>query len=142
MERSCSSADQPTMKYDINTYQVPITQEETKTILHTINNASLQELMSYKLSKTVANKLIVSRKKKAQFEDIKQLLFVDGLGLKKIESLCKNILNKTDTQIINNQVKTTKVHRKSYHNPRITDKDLEVCIYYTSLDNFDNNFLL
>ncbi|KAF2357743.1 RuvA domain 2-like [Trinorchestia longiramus] len=80
-------------QYDVHQYQVPLLQDQKQHILKVLNAATEEELLSYKLPKGNAQKLLAVRKKKKQFEDIKDLIFVEGIGLKKIELICHHILH-------------------------------------------------
>lgn len=90
-----------------------------------INTASLQDLLTFKLSKSVANRLLILRNKKENFTDLKELLFVEGLGLKRIEGLCMKILN-IDGRMKVTESKKQSERSKTYHQPKISDYILKV----------------
>lgn len=89
---SVDSTD-PDSRYNVFTYQLPLSDEQQGDVLETLNSATLKDLTGYKLSNTAAQKLISARQKNGSFKHIRDLLLVQGLGLKRIESLCNRIVN-------------------------------------------------
>ncbi|XP_042231481.1 transcription elongation factor, mitochondrial-like isoform X1 [Homarus americanus] len=78
--------------YDLSTYELPYSEKEKLLIIETINNASPEDFTRLKVTKGVIKKLLKSKSQVGSYQDVSQLLFIDGMGIKAVENLCKLVL--------------------------------------------------
>ncbi|GLV44772.1 uncharacterized protein CBL_14657 [Carabus blaptoides fortunei] len=89
----CSYSNSETNKPPGYMYGLELTSDQQKYILQKLNEANLEELASFSLPKQRIKKLDAWRKKNGQFNTLVDVLDVDGLGVKSLDKLCKNILH-------------------------------------------------
>lgn len=130
----------PIERYNVHTYHLPLSDTQHGMVLKTFNEASLKQLSDFKLSKSVADKLIQARQRKGSFKHIRDLLLVEGLGFKKIEAVCNQIVN-FDVNGANEERQARKRSRRlfvpewSHHNDRVINIlfHLTHLLYYSYL---------
>ena len=86
------TSDQHPKTYDPATYCLSFNTLEACAIMDVLNTATSQHLISFGISKGMANRLLKHRERIGGFEELSQLLEVDGLGIKGTEGLCKCLL--------------------------------------------------
>lgn len=107
--------------YDLSTYQFQYTPEEKETIMTVLNQSSEEELSQLRLTKGIVKKLIKSRARIGTFQNISQLLDIDGFGLKSIESICEKALQEIPscTSEENELQSKTLFYKKRLVKPRV-----------------------
>ncbi|KAK8387047.1 hypothetical protein O3P69_018010 [Scylla paramamosain] len=83
---------QPPKTYDPATYCLSFDPLEESTIMDVLNTATSQHLATYGIGKGMANRLLKYREKIGGFQELSQLLEVDGLGIRGAEGVCKCLL--------------------------------------------------
>lgn len=121
-------------QYDISTYEFPYSPDEKDFILETMNNASADDLIRLSVSKTTIQKLIKYKAKISRYQDLSQLLFVNGLGIKDAEKVCGLILQGQQAKTLCNIVAEYEdkivspgvVYKKRYVKPQLQPHELNV----------------
>ncbi|XP_042868231.1 transcription elongation factor, mitochondrial-like [Penaeus japonicus] len=107
--------------YDISTYQFPYSLEEKSLILNIINKATDETFVRLNVSKALRKKLLKNRLQAGSYEDISQLLEIDGMGIKSVEQLCTSVLKdsgETDKKRTNDHDPSI-IYKKRLVKPRL-----------------------
>ncbi|XP_066958177.1 transcription elongation factor, mitochondrial isoform X4 [Macrobrachium rosenbergii] len=91
---------QTTKVYDLTQYEFSYSAEETQRILEILNHSSEEAFFEFKITKGMAKKLIKGRSQLGTFQNVSQLLNIDGFGLKNVENICDKVLNEKPSQIL------------------------------------------
>ncbi|XP_064096046.1 transcription elongation factor, mitochondrial-like [Macrobrachium nipponense] len=89
-----------TKVYDLTQYEFSYSAEETQRILEILNHSSEEDFSEFKITKGMAKKLIKGRSQLGIFQNVSQLLNIDGFGLKNVENICEKVLNEEPTQTL------------------------------------------
>ncbi|KAK4321192.1 hypothetical protein Pmani_007997 [Petrolisthes manimaculis] len=79
-------------QYDLSTYTFPYTTDEQTHILTRVNQITADELSRLKLTKRVIQRIVRSKTKVGNYRELPELLNIDGLGVRDVESLCDALL--------------------------------------------------
>nr|XP_045600314.1 transcription elongation factor, mitochondrial-like isoform X1 [Procambarus clarkii]XP_045600315.1 transcription elongation factor, mitochondrial-like isoform X1 [Procambarus clarkii]XP_045600316.1 transcription elongation factor, mitochondrial-like isoform X1 [Procambarus clarkii]XP_045600317.1 transcription elongation factor, mitochondrial-like isoform X1 [Procambarus clarkii] len=83
--------------YDLSSYELPYSLKEKDCIIRTINDASAADLARLNVTKGIIKKLMKSKSQVGSFQDVSQLFYIDGLGIKAIENICTSVLENKET---------------------------------------------
>ncbi|XP_063697917.1 uncharacterized protein LOC134828856 [Culicoides brevitarsis] len=92
-------------------------------ILDVVNRCSVDELTKFNLSKARAQKVLMFKKTHGSFNDLQQILELDGFGVKVLQKFCSSVVKsseneqKIDEKLTDEPPKDRKVHQ--YYNPRL-----------------------
>ncbi|CAG0917158.1 unnamed protein product [Notodromas monacha] len=73
-------------------YETPYCREDQRKILQVINAAEAEGLAQYNISKNRIGGILRHRTRKGPFNEVEQLLEVDGFGVKILEKFCESVL--------------------------------------------------
>lgn len=90
------TAEEKRKLYDLSNYELPYSVKEKDLILETINDASAEDLARMRVTKGVIKKMIKNKSRIGSYEDLSQLLYIDGMGIKAVENLCTLVLKNKD----------------------------------------------
>lgn len=89
---SHSTSDQQPKTYDPATYRLAFDPSEESTIMDALNTATTHHFATYGIGKGMATRLLKYRERIGGYQELSQLLEVDGLGIRGAEDVCKRLL--------------------------------------------------
>ncbi|KAG0720673.1 hypothetical protein GWK47_048054 [Chionoecetes opilio] len=95
--------------YDPTTYRLPFNPTEGRMIMDMLNGATPHHLSSLGVAKGVAGRLLKHRERIGGFQELSQVLEVDGVGIRGAEGVCRCVLQGCGSRGVRDGMTSTQV---------------------------------